>query len=68
MVFYCTVAASGFLSLLYQKLTSDRFLNVLVFSFLIFKSGLITFRVCFHSCLLDLNYYYNSKRFPAWHM
>ena len=61
MVFYCTVAASGFLSLIYQKLTCDRYLKVLLFSFLIFKSGLITFRVCVDSFLLDLNYYYNIE-------
>ena len=40
MVFYCAVAAAcGFLFLLYQKLASDRQLKMLVFSFLIFKSG-----------------------------
>ena len=32
VVFYCTVAACGFLSLLYQTLTSDRWLKKLVFS------------------------------------
>ena len=51
MVFYCTVAACGFLSLLYQKLTSDRLQKMLVFSFLIFKSGSLTFTLCFHSFL-----------------
>ena len=46
VLFYCTVAACGFLFLPYQKLTrSDRLLKVSLFSFLIFKSGFIYFRV-----------------------
>ena len=46
VVFYCAVTACGFLSFLYhQKLTSDCQLKVLVFSFLIFKSGLIALRI-----------------------
>ena len=46
VLFYCTVAACGFLFLLYQKLIrSDRYLKVSLLSFLIFKSGFIYFRV-----------------------
>ena len=67
MVFYCTVAACGFLSLLYQKLTSDRLQKMLVFSFLIFKSGSLTFMLCFHSFLQsvgsELLFLTVSKRF-----
>ena len=46
VVFYCAVTAYDFLSFLYhQKLTSDCQLKVLVFSFLIFESGLIALRI-----------------------
>ena len=46
VLFYCTVAACGFLFFPYQKLTrSDRYLKVSLLSFLIFKSGFIYFRV-----------------------
>ena len=56
VMFYSTVATCGFLSLLNQKLTSDCQLKVLIFSVLIFKSGFITFRVCFHSFLQSVGF------------